>query len=140
MQEQPSESNLKTCLECGEALGPGRGDRKFCNDICRTAYNNKNRASKTATSRFPQLFEKETYFTRKVYQRLLANRDILLHHFEILGDQTTYRDLQGRGFNFKFFTSVYDDPIGFTQYFCFDYGYCIQDQKVYILYRPEETQ
>ncbi|HKI87593.1 MAG TPA: hypothetical protein VKA38_01110, partial [Draconibacterium sp.] len=30
----------RKCLECGEPLR-GRADQKFCNDLCRNAYNNK---------------------------------------------------------------------------------------------------
>jgi len=30
----------KTCLECGETL-VGRADKKFCDDQCRSNYNNK---------------------------------------------------------------------------------------------------
>ena len=30
----------RRCLECGEPLR-GRADQKYCNDLCRNAYNNK---------------------------------------------------------------------------------------------------
>jgi hypothetical protein len=88
----------------------------------------------------PQLFEKETYTTRSVYVKLLKNREILYYHTEILGDVIDYRDLLGKGFNFKYFTSIYNAPDGGTYYFCFDYGYHVHGEKVFILERPEEAQ
>ena len=34
------------CLECGEKI-IGRSDKKFCNDACRNAYNNKQNKDST---------------------------------------------------------------------------------------------
>ncbi|RKR82144.1 hypothetical protein BDD43_2313 [Mucilaginibacter gracilis] len=139
MPETNSEPNLKTCLECGEHLGPGREDRKFCNDICRTAYNNRRRKEPAPAGKLPQLFDKETDSTRHVYEILLNNRSILYHYNEFFGDQIEVRDLIGRGFNLKFFTSEYLASDGGTYRFCFDYGYYIRGEMAYILERPEET-
>ncbi|MEN0057152.1 MAG: hypothetical protein AAGC65_25970, partial [Mucilaginibacter sp.] len=92
--ETPIDQN-KNCQECGLPLGPGREDRKFCNDVCRTAFNNKRRSHSTIKNQSPQLFGKETTDTRKIYERLLKNREILYYHEQILGDEIAYRDLLG---------------------------------------------
>jgi predicted nucleic acid-binding Zn ribbon protein len=44
MPKHLTEMSEKNCLECSTPLGPGRSDRKFCNDICRTAYNKNGEA------------------------------------------------------------------------------------------------
>ncbi|KKQ83435.1 MAG: hypothetical protein UT04_C0032G0014 [Candidatus Daviesbacteria bacterium GW2011_GWF2_38_7] len=36
----------KTCIECGETI-VGRSDKKFCCDLCRNSYNNKQNSEST---------------------------------------------------------------------------------------------
>jgi hypothetical protein len=140
MPESHIEPNSRTCLECDEPLGPGRDDRKFCGDICRTAFNNRRRKEPApAAAKLPRLFDKETDSTRHVYEILLNNRTILFYHSKFFGDEIELRDLIGRGFNLKFFTSEYLASDGGTYRFCFDYGYYIRGEMAYILERPEEA-
>lgn len=137
----PENQEEKICLECGAPLGPGRGDRKFCNDVCRTAYNNDRRKkAPVSLHKLPELMEHETYSSRHVYEILLKNRTTLYYYSEFFGDHILLRDLVGRGFNLKFFTSEFTDTSECTYRFCFDYGYAVRGEDVYILYRPEEVQ
>lgn len=140
MPEKETETNEKHCLECGQPLGAGRQDRKFCNDVCRTAYNNTRRKETPAShSKLPELREDETYSTRRIYDILLKNRNTLYYHTLYFGDTIALRDLVGHGFNLKFFTSEFVDDNGFVYRFCFDFGYHIHKDEVHILERPEET-
>src|SRR3569833_3120959 len=134
MPEKAPGTIEKTCLECGQPLGAGRQDRKFCNDICRTAFNNDRRKeSPASTYKLPELRDDETYSTRKIYEILLKNRNTLYYHTLYLGDTIALRDLIGHGFNLKFFTSEFMDENGFTYRFCFDFGYHIHNGEVHIL-------
>ncbi|HTE00591.1 MAG TPA: hypothetical protein VK668_14960 [Mucilaginibacter sp.] len=140
MPEETNLENPKSCLECGEPLGAGREDRKFCNDICRTAFNNRRRKEPAPTKiSQPPLLDKENYSTRKVYQILLNNRQILESYMLFFGDQLELRDLIGRGFNLKYFTSEYLATDTGTYRFCFDHGYYIKGETAYLVFRPEEA-
>ena len=54
---------MSQCLECGEKI-IGRADKKFCNDACRNAYNNK-------------MNKDSSNFMRTVNNRLRRNYRIL---------------------------------------------------------------
>ena len=127
----------KACLECGNPLSPGREDRKFCNDLCRTAFNNRKRKEVIPAS-INSTHELERF--QKVYQIILANRNILMLHDLYVEEPYPLRDLLGHGFNLKYYTSECDmEEVG-TFKFCFDYGYRInKDERVYIWERHEET-
>ncbi|MDB4922038.1 hypothetical protein [Mucilaginibacter sp.] len=139
MAETNLEKPIKTCLECGEPLGAGRGDRKFCNDVCRTAYNNRRRkepAPDDETSYFDRV---EMPAIKKVYGVLLDNWSILYNIGQHDGTLLTLRDLLGHGFNLKYFTSELKGDDGKLYKFCFDFGYHITaDEQVHIIYRREE--
>lgn len=136
MNEINKEKPAKLCLECGEPLGPGREDRKFCNDVCRTAYNNRRRKEPAAQQ--PETSGGNPAF-QQIYQILIKNRELLMLHDYYKEEPYLLRDLQGLGFNLKYFTSEYtQEDIGIFK-FCFDYGYHITETgRVYILERSEE--
>lgn len=47
------------CLECGETMGYGRSDRKFCSDSCRKKHHNqKHRNSRIAKQRVSRAIDK----------------------------------------------------------------------------------
>ncbi|MES2112722.1 MAG: hypothetical protein V4577_28480, partial [Bacteroidota bacterium] len=93
--------------------------------------------SGTPTNPLAILAEKPQF--KKIYDILLNNREILFWHSEYAGDQIPLRDLLGKGFNLKYFTSVFTDKNGFEHRCSFDYGYYLgSGDKVYIIYRPEE--
>lgn len=105
------------CLECGTPLF-GRIDKKFCNDQCRNIYNNK-------------LNRSANEYVRKVNTILRKNRRIL----EELnpGDKanTTKETLLLNGFNFYYYTNVYQTKQGKTYYFVYDLGYLeLEDEKI----------
>ena len=106
MNEQVTEN---TCLECGSKLF-GRSDKRYCNDSCRNAHHNR-------------LHRSANNYMRKVNRILSRNRAILL---ELNPGETTKvsrRKLASEGFNFDFFTNVYQTKNQKTYRFCYDQGY-----------------
>lgn len=112
-------SSEKVCLECGNEV-LGRADKRFCNDYCRNAYNNKlNRDSKNKIRNINNLLRK---------------------NYRILDDlnpkektKTTKSKLIERGFDFQYFTSIYTTKAGTVYYFVYDQGYLPLENDFYAL-------
>lgn len=100
-----------TCKECGDKIR-GRADKLFCNDSCRSAFNNKK--------------NRELLDPLKAINRVLVkNRKILKEAFEHSGGNQTVplRRLENKGFIFSFYTHI-EEPFSGTCYrYCYDFGY-----------------
>lgn len=115
------ETKEHICLTCGEPLF-GRADKKFCNDNCRSAYNNqKNKMS-------------DDYF-RKVNTILRKNRRILEELNPAEKAKTTKEKLLLNGFNFYYYTNVYRTKQGKVYYFVYEHGYLELENEEYALVR-----
>ncbi|MCB0375090.1 MAG: hypothetical protein KDD04_04140 [Sinomicrobium sp.] len=113
----------KVCLECGERI-VGRVDKKFCNDYCRNAYNNKiNKDSKN--------------LIRNVNNRLRRNYRILEHINPGKKTKTTRKRLLDRGFDFEYITNRYTAKNGTVYYFVYDLGYSPLDDDFYMIVKRE---
>jgi len=106
----------KKCLNCNEPVGPGRKDKKYCSEACKTEYNNKQKEPAQVIPAFiPEI------------NKMLLNNWKILH--DCLTGKGGYckmrrRDLELRGFNFMFFTSERpNEQDGNVYYFCYDVGY-----------------
>lgn len=99
----------KTCLECGQPL-KGRADKKFCDDTCRSAYNNRD-------------MRDATNLVRKVNRTLAKNRKILTTLNPHGKSKATLEQLISEGFDFNYFTSIYETQKGGRYYFCYEQGY-----------------
>ena len=100
----------KQCLECGEPL-KGRADKKFCDDQCRSNYNNKANSDTTAEM-------------RNVNNILRKNRRILSTIVSPEGKgKISKTKLTDKGFNFKYHTHTHTTLKGSTYKLCYDYGY-----------------
>lgn len=101
-----------TCLECGKKL-VGRADKKFCEDYCRNAYNNKiNKDSKN--------------LIRNINNRLRKNYRILDSFTLTEGKtKTTRTRLIDKGFDFEFITNTYTTKKGTTYFFVYDLATCL---------------
>lgn len=147
MAEPAIANSGRKCKDCGAPLGAGREDRLYCDDACRTNYNNRIRREKKSLTEekqpdlvkpaFPQLPEHVTRI-----QAILVNNRRLLSHVcdrEKPG-RIRERDLIGKGFNIKYFTSETEG--GDSHYrFCFEYGYKKEDDDKYlVIYRPREVE
>src|SRR5437879_5648828 len=103
-----TEKNTRKCKDCGAALGPGREDKQYCDDACRTNYNNRIKRERTQAQTAAKLQAPEPSapeYIGRIQDILVKNREILskLCNAETPG-RINIRDLQGKGFNFKFFT------------------------------------
>lgn len=114
---------MKTCLECGEKL-IGREDKKFCSDGCRNAYNNK-------------MNKDSTNLMRNINNKLRKNYRILSELNMEGKAKTTRTKLLGKGFDFEFFTSIYQTKTGNTYYFLYDQGYRILEDEYYMLVKKD---
>jgi predicted nucleic acid-binding Zn ribbon protein len=108
----------KRCLNCGEPVGSGRRDKKYCSEACRTDYNNNKKESPAPEMSLPN-------YLKRVQQILVRNREIL---DQCLGDKDVMtmdkQDLDGRGFTFKYFTSrTRTKKTGEIYCFNFELGY-----------------
>ncbi|MCX7649486.1 MAG: hypothetical protein N2050_02890 [Flavobacteriales bacterium] len=119
----PPPAEERRCLECGEPLS-GRADKKFCNDMCRSAHNNR------------QITGARTPAVRHIHRILLRNRQILEH---FLGDLETRRIpgrlLRERGFDFLYHTHIYETAKQARYFFVFEYGYLPLPNDWYFLVR-----
>lgn len=124
----PLPPDTKSCLTCGTTLA-GRIDKKFCDDYCRSMYNNKVYNSNRGASTI-----------RKINSILRKNRRILeeLLPPEEEGAKVMKQQLKGKGFKFSYHTSAYAHANGAVYYFCYEYGYLVLDNDVYYVVRRNE--
>jgi len=114
----------RTCLECGEPL-KGRADQKFCNDLCRNAYNNKK-------------LGKSSNYMRKV-NRILKQNYIILKELNPDEKGTTFRSvLEKQGFQFDYHTHMYTTRNGRVYYFVYDQGYSELENNKFVLVKKED--
>ena len=111
----------RVCLECSTKLF-GRVDKKFCNDNCRSVYNNK--ANKIT----------DEYF-RKVNSILRKNRRILEEFNPKEKSKISKEKLLLNGFNFYYYTNIYNTKQGKTYYFVYEHGYLELENEEYALVR-----
>jgi hypothetical protein len=142
------ENNEKYCLDCGKVLGAGKLGKKYCDEYCKSNYHNRmNREKKAASVAAP---ETETAVPKRSYPEHLDRiHEIMLKNRSILKDicddehqaiRIRLRNLIGRGFNTKFFTSQSEPTAQGNVYnFCYEYGYREEaDGMVVVIYRPRE--
>jgi hypothetical protein len=116
----------RLCLECGKSL-KGRSDKKFCDDYCRNAYNNKAKIE-------------ESFYVRNINKTLQRNRRILE---ELLGKEDmvkqTKSSLINKGFQFHYHTHQYVNKKGNVYYFCYEYGFLPLEGEWYLIVKRKET-
>lgn len=116
--------NQKECKECGRLLF-GRSDKKFCNDTCRSAFNNREKAD-------------QINFVRRVNEVLRRNRSILDRLTPNGRSKTTRDRLAREGFHFEYFTSTYRTRAGDEYRFCYDLGYLELGNSYVLLVRKND--
>lgn len=106
-----SSESQRHCLECGKPL-KGRLDKKFCDDYCRNAYNNRQNSD-------------QNNFVRNVNNTLRKNRRLLenvIREGEEMGKCPRQR-LADAGFDFQYHTHQYTNRKGNVYTFCYEFGY-----------------
>lgn len=122
------ETLQKTCLECGRSL-KGRADKRFCDDYCRNAYNNKQNSD-------------QNNFVRKVNYILRKNRRILQ---ELIPEgegmsKMPKQKLLSAGFDPNYHTHQIANRKGDVYRFCYEYGWLpIEGDWVLLVKRKEEN-
>ena len=111
----------RICLECGERI-VGRADKKYCNDYCRNAYNNK-------------INKDSNNLIRNINNRLRRNYRILERINPGKKTKTTRMRLSDRGFDFEYITNRYTTRNGTVYYFVYDLGYLPLDNDFYMIVR-----
>jgi hypothetical protein len=109
----------KLCLDCGEILR-GRSDKKFCDDQCRSNFNNQLKAG-------------QLDHIRPVNNILRKNHTVLSKI--CLGDKIRIKkdDLLKNGFNPDYHTHLHETQNGNTYFFCYDYGVLKLDGDIYLV-------
>lgn len=108
------------CLECGEKI-IGRSDKKFCNDACRNAYNNKQNKD-------------STNLMRNINNKLRKNYRILVETNIDGKTKAAKSKLESLGFDFDYFTNLKVYKNGSEYKFIYDYGYkLLEDDFVLIV-------
>lgn len=111
------------CLECSDTF-KGRIDKKFCNDYCRNAYNNRlNKDGKN--------------LIRNINNRLRKNWRILENLNIHQKTKTLKVKLLEKGFDFSYFTSIYTTKAGATYYYVYDQGYLSLENDYYLLVKKD---
>lgn len=112
----------RKCLECYEPLR-GRADQKFCNDQCRSAFNNR------------QLVDSNKVI--RSINRILKKNYSILSALNPEGKTTIHlSDLQKKGYRFDYFTCSYLGRNNRSYFFCYDMGYCeLENSKVILVRR-----
>lgn len=100
---------MENCLECGTELF-GRVDKKFCNDACRNAHNN--RANGAMSNNM-----------RNINRQLAKNRKILAALNPSGKSKSTIDILIGKGYDFNLHTSMYINQKGGKYFFCYEQGF-----------------
>lgn len=114
----------KLCLECGETIR-GRSDKKFCDDQCRSNYNNR-------------LLSENTSVVKQVNSILKKNRQILERHNPEAKTRVKQATLRHEGFNFDYHTHTYETQKGSVYRFCYEYGYLMLEHDLVLLVKREE--
>ncbi len=113
--------NVQTESKCRECMKPlkGRSDKKFCDDYCRSNYNNRINVEKLP-------------FIKKINQVLKKNRKVL----QQLSNSGTIKvkriDLITSGFDFSYFTHM-EKKRKHTYTFCYDHGYAMIDSENFLV-------
>ncbi len=114
----------KGCLDCGKEI-IGRADKKFCDDQCRNAYNNR-------------LNSDSTNYVRNVNNILRKNRRILMKLNPRGKNKIKREKLLLNGFDFNYFTNVYKTKAGSVYYFCYEQGYLPLEDDFFALVVKQE--
>lgn len=113
----------RLCLDCNSPI-KGRADKKFCDDQCRSNYNNR-------------LKSEQTFFVKQVNQILYKNRKILERFNPDGKAKLSAKKLAEAGFNFDYHTHIYQTQNGNNYIFCYEYGYLKLEQDLLLLVKKE---
>lgn len=109
----------KLCLNCKKVVY-GRIDKKFCDDQCRSTYNN---TSNTEANKYIKSIDRLLKRNRSILQRLNPEGKIKVKAIK----------LTNLGYNFNYHTHHYKTQKGDNYFFCYEYGYLKLSETEYLL-------
>ena len=115
------ETPLKYCMACNKSI-KGRIDKKFCDDYCRNAYNNK---LKCVSNNMVRNINNALRKNRRILEEFLPDKEKMV--------KTNLEKLLEKGFMFKYFTHVYTNQKGNVYHFCYEYGYLSLEGNSFLL-------
>jgi hypothetical protein len=127
MYNEPSQTVGRVCQHCKDEI-QGRSDKKFCNDACRSSFNNIK-------------YSDYNTHVKKVNQRLRNNhrvlQNLLEQHEEKWISETV---LMNAGFQFQFYTHVHLHPDGMLFKMVYDCCYTGLERSMYYVAKrlPEQ--
>jgi predicted nucleic acid-binding Zn ribbon protein len=123
-----NQPETRHCQLCNKPLR-GRADKKFCDDYCRNAYNNK-------------LKGPSNHYVRNINNALGKNRRILEGLLNGSGEITkaNKEKLIRLGFQFKYITHTYATRTGKTYFYCYDYGWLPLENDWFLIVKKDEKR
>lgn len=126
MQYGKKDAQGTKCLECGDEIGYGRPDRKFCSLACKNRFNNR----KNQGGRQIKL---------KVMNALNKNHEILSGLLKLGITDMDMMEMKQLGFNPDYITSIMRTR-GKDEFCCFDIRYHVTPTRITSIYRmPKKT-
>ena len=113
------------CLHCGERIGYGRSDKKYCCEDCRVEHNNS-------------VVRDTKAFRRRVLSALSSNYDLLSSVLRSGADSIPLADIVSMGFVPSVVTS-YRKVGKHNEFGCFDIRYRITSAKIYSIYKIQNV-
>jgi hypothetical protein len=117
----------KLCEYCQVPI-QGRSDKRFCDDTCRTAFNN--------------LARTDNNYMRNVNNYLRKNRRIMSELLAEAPDgkrKVSGKKMADKGYNFSYHTNIYTTQKGDSYIFCYEYGYLKLENDIYMIVKRNET-
>lgn len=115
------------CLACENPL-KGRTDKKYCDDYCRSTYNNSIKPASTKC-------------VRNINNALLKNRRILQRFYSnsTAADKIINREnMLQEGFQFKYLTHTIPQAQQIPIYCCYDFGYKPLPDESYLIIQLQQ--
>lgn len=114
----------KYCAFCGEAL-KGNANKKFCNDSCRSSFNNER-------------YRETNQELARINRQLKKNRTIILGLLKSADKLVLGKDvLSTKGFDFGFHTHMYPTRKGDQYFYCYDTGYLLLKENTVLIVRSK---
>jgi len=114
----------RTCLDCGTIL-KGRADKKFCDDQCRSNFNNRLKAENNTV-------------VKTINQALARNRKIMERLNPGGKTKIEFKKLLEAGYNTTYHTHLYHTQNGNQYTFCYEFGYLKLENGMVLLVKRED--
>lgn|SRR6476660_4649979 len=112
---------VRECLDCGSTIH-GRADKKFCDDQCRSSYNNQIKAGYATALRPVNAILRKNH---SILTKLCTSNKVKLKKEVLIRS----------GFDLTYHTHLHCTQNGNTYFFCYNYGYMLLEEEIFLLVR-----